>query len=315
MHDAAEQHASDDREQQADHGHPTVAIGRHRRVALRPRRDADRGVVEPQHQRITLDAAGGQPVSGARSRRDPHLERAVRAADDFLAGEAVTLQRIGDEMAFRIVQRQGPEPRRRRHAADHHVAAAVQRSFAVVGRRRERHAVAGADRQFAAARNRGARIGIDLGGAGSRPRGPCADGERAEIGAARRGHPRRAEADRGGDDQRQQGEEDQPHGQFLRGAGAAGSPGAAAAKLSGNATRGRRHRLGRFDRIAGRGLARGLRRVVEHFLHAHQNVGAALGEDRRRSRLGLENFRRGVGGDRAAAPAAAWFPCRCPGFP
>ena len=76
------------------------------------------------------------------------------AADDFLAGEAVTLQRIGDELSLRIVQRQGPEPRRGRHAAHHDVAAPVERLLAVVGRCRERDAVAGADRQFAAARDR-----------------------------------------------------------------------------------------------------------------------------------------------------------------
>ena len=32
--------------------------------------------------------------------RDPDLERAVGAADDFLAGEAVALQRIRDQAPF-----------------------------------------------------------------------------------------------------------------------------------------------------------------------------------------------------------------------
>src|SRR3982075_1863822 len=76
-----------------------------------------------------------------------------------------------------------------------------------------------------------------MGGAGLGPGGPGADLESAEIGAARRRHPGRAETDDGREDQRQQGNEYQPHGQFLRGTGlGAASPGTAAAKLSGNAT-------------------------------------------------------------------------------
>src|SRR5256884_3172500 len=54
-------------------------------------------------------------------------EPAVGAADDFLAGEAVALQRIGDQMALAGEQGQGPEPGCRRHPADHHVAAPVER--------------------------------------------------------------------------------------------------------------------------------------------------------------------------------------------
>ncbi len=137
-----------------DHGQPTVAMEGIGASRCGPRRDADRRIVEPQHQRVALDAAGRQPVAGARSRRHADLERAVGAADDFLAGEAVALQRIGDQMSLAVVQRQRPEPRRRRDAADDDVAAAVERLLAVVGRRREGDAVAGADRQFAAARDR-----------------------------------------------------------------------------------------------------------------------------------------------------------------
>ena len=89
----------------------------------------------------------------------------------------------------------------------------------VVRRGREGDAVAGADRQFAAAGDRGARIGIDVGGAALGPRGPGADRQRAEIGAARRRHPGRAEADGRGEHQRQQGDEDQPHRAGLRNSG------------------------------------------------------------------------------------------------
>src|SRR6195952_4667675 len=139
-------------------------------------------------------------------------------------------------MSLLIVKRQGPEPRRRRDAADDHVAAPVERPLAVVGRGRKSHAVTGADRKFTTARDRGARVGVDLGGAGFGSRGPGADRQRADVGPARRRHPGGANADTGGDDQRQQGDEDQPHDQFFGGVDVAGPPGAAAAKLSGNAT-------------------------------------------------------------------------------
>ena len=112
MHDAAQQHAREDREQQRGSWAPHRRNRGHRRIALGARRDADRRIVEPQHQRIALDAAGRQPVAGARPRGHPHFEAAVGAADDFLAGEAVALQRIGDQTSLQIVKRQGPEPRR-----------------------------------------------------------------------------------------------------------------------------------------------------------------------------------------------------------
>src|SRR5258705_939418 len=140
-------------------------------------------------------------------------------------------------MALLVVERQRPEPRRGRDAADDHVAAPVDRPFAVIRCCREGDAVAGSDRQFAAGRDRRAGIRIDVGGGGLGPGGPGTDRERAEIGAAGRRHPGGAEADDGGQDQRQQGDEDQPHGGYLRGKGlAAASPGTAAAKLSGNAS-------------------------------------------------------------------------------
>ena len=319
MHHAAEQHARDDREQQADHGQPTVADRGHRRVALGARRDADRRIVQPQHQRIAFDAAGGQPVAGARARRHPDLERAVGAADDFLAGEAVTLHRVGDQLSLGVVQRQRPEPRRGRHAADHHVAAPVERLLPVVGGRREGDAVAGADRQFAAAGDRGARIGIDVGGAGLRPRGPGADLERAEIGAAGRRHLGRAEADDGGDDQRQQGDEDQPHGQFLRAArrGCGGAGGAGRREAVRECDGAGRHRLVRLRRLARRGLAprscrprrAAFRRAPEYPRRAWSAPAAV--------RLGFEDFRRAVaaivGGGRRSAAASC--PCRCPELP
>jgi len=119
-------------------------------------------------------------------------------------------------MSLAVEQRQRPEPGRRRHAADDHVAAPVERLVLVVGCGREGDAVTSADRQFAAAGDRGARIGVDLGGAALGSRGPGADRQRAEIGAARRRHVGRAETDGRGKRQRQQGDEDQPQRPVLR---------------------------------------------------------------------------------------------------
>ena len=82
---------------------------------------------------------------------------------------------------FRIVERQGPKARLRRGAAQQHVAAAVERPPGIVGAGEERDAVARADRQFAAARDHGARIRIDAGGAVLRPRGPGADRDAAKA--------------------------------------------------------------------------------------------------------------------------------------
>jgi hypothetical protein len=82
--------ARENREQQANHGHPTVAIegiGASRRV----RRYANRRVVKPKHQRITLDLLRWEANFCARSRCHLYFEGAVRPADDFLAGKAVTL--------------------------------------------------------------------------------------------------------------------------------------------------------------------------------------------------------------------------------
>src|SRR3984893_8413866 len=99
------------------------------------------------HHRVASDPAGRKPVSRTRARGDADLECAVRAADDFLAGETVTLQGIRNEAPLLVIERQRPEPRRRSHAADDYVAAAVERLPAVIGRCRKRHAVAGSARQ------------------------------------------------------------------------------------------------------------------------------------------------------------------------
>ena len=50
------------------------------------------------------------------------------------------------------------------------------------------------------------------------------------------------------------------------------------------------------------GLARGLAGLVEHLFDPHQDIGAALGQHRRRSRLGLQHPCRAVGRD---APGTA----------
>ena len=52
------------------------------------------GVVEPQHELVAFDAAGRQPVARTRARGHADLERAVGAADHFLARKAVALQRV-----------------------------------------------------------------------------------------------------------------------------------------------------------------------------------------------------------------------------
>jgi hypothetical protein len=67
-------------------------------------------------------------------------------------------------MSFLVEQRQRPEPRRRGDAANDDVAAAVEWLLLVIGSRRERDAVAGADRQFAGAGDGGAGV-VDVGGA------------------------------------------------------------------------------------------------------------------------------------------------------
>src|SRR5262249_15788871 len=101
--------------------------------------------------------------------------------------------------------------RRRRGAADHRLAAAIERAAAVVGAGHERDAVADRDRQRAGARDRGARIGIDVCGAGLWPRRPGADAQRAEAGAARQRHPGRAERDHGGQNEGVEGADQKAH--------------------------------------------------------------------------------------------------------
>ena len=49
-------------------------------------------------------------------------------ARDLLAGEAVAIRRVGDEAPVEIVQRHGPEARRRRDAGQRHDAAPVERA-------------------------------------------------------------------------------------------------------------------------------------------------------------------------------------------
>ena len=186
-----------DPQQPADHAQPFRAIARHRRFAAGARRDADRRVVEAHHQDVALDAAGRQPVARAARAAPPTISKLPsRVAHDLLAGEAVPVDRVGDQAALRIVERQRPVARLRGRAADQHVAAAVERAAGIVAAREEGDAVARADRQFAAARDRGARIGVDVGGAGLRPGGPAPIVSAPNAIAARQRKPRRAEADR-----------------------------------------------------------------------------------------------------------------------
>ena len=108
--------AAEQQEQPPDHGHLLVmmaGIGISRPFLGR---DADRRVVEAQRQLIALDAAGRQPIARIGARRNDDHEAAVAVAHDLLAGEIVALQRIGDQLAVEIIERQGPEARGRRHA-------------------------------------------------------------------------------------------------------------------------------------------------------------------------------------------------------
>ena len=111
--------AAEQPEQPADHAQLLAVIGRHRRFARGARRDADRRVVEPQHQHIAVDAAGRQPVAGARARRDARSRSCRRrcATISWLV-KPWRFDRIGDRAARRVVQRERPEPRLRRDAAD-----------------------------------------------------------------------------------------------------------------------------------------------------------------------------------------------------
>ena len=64
-----------------------------------------------------MPPVGSQLPARARGEIDD-LEAAVGAAHDLLAGEAVALDRVGDQAALGIVERERPEPRLRRGAAD-----------------------------------------------------------------------------------------------------------------------------------------------------------------------------------------------------
>ena len=112
--------------------------------------------------------------------------------------------RVAHQTAVRIVKRDGPVARLRRHSAHHDIAAAVERLALVVVACLERDAVTGADRQYARARDHGARIRIDARRAMARPCVPGADAESAEGLTLREREPRRAEADHGRDNQRKQ---------------------------------------------------------------------------------------------------------------
>src|ERR1700681_1592101 len=81
----------------------------HRHLAGRPCGSADRRVVEPQNQHVAVDSVGGQPVAGPRARSNEDVETAIGVAQDLLAGEALAIDRVADQLALRIVERQRPE--------------------------------------------------------------------------------------------------------------------------------------------------------------------------------------------------------------
>src|ERR1039458_2327280 len=103
---------------------------------------------------------------------------------NFLAGESEAADRVGHQLAVEVVERQGPEARRRRDAREYQIASPVERAAIVVGRGGKRDAVAERGRQSSDARNRGLRVRVGVGGAGFRPGRPAADRQWAEGGAA-----------------------------------------------------------------------------------------------------------------------------------
>ena len=143
----------------------------------------------------------GSQFPGRARGADVDGEAAAGVAHDFGAGEAVPVDRVGDEPALRVVERHRPIARRRRHAADREGATPVESVSGIVGVGIEGDAVAGADRQFAGAGDGGARVGIDVDRSALRPGRPGADGQRAESDAARQREPGRAEPDGGGEQQ------------------------------------------------------------------------------------------------------------------
>ena len=165
MHHAAQQHARDDGESPAGSWAAHRRDRWHRRIALgcaSPRRPAcRRAAASARSARCRRSAASCRRATRAATRIS---NAAVGAADDFLAGEAVALQRIGDQMALAVgtgsASRTAPPASRRRRPTSQRPSSGF---FLSSERGRERDAVAGADRQFAAAGDRGARIGIDVG--------------------------------------------------------------------------------------------------------------------------------------------------------
>src|SRR5262249_46701422 len=178
--------------------------------------ETDRRIVEPQYEHIALDAAGRQPIAWPCTRPNGDLERAVGAADQLLAGEALALHCVGDEPSFEVVKRDGEIARLRRNSFERDVAATVQRLTRIIAARIEGDTVARSDRQFAAARHHGAGVRIDAGRSDTRPCGPRPDADAAIGGALGNGNPCRAKPNAGRDDQSEQCAKQQSHGLFRR---------------------------------------------------------------------------------------------------
>lgn len=135
------------------------------------------------------------------------LELAIRLAHQLLAGEAVAIDRVWDQMAVAVIDRQGEEPRLRGRAAHHHVAASIERAVEVVCPGDESEAIAKPHRQDAVTRDRGARVRIDLGTASLGIGGPRADRHGAEGDISGQRKPGHAKPDRRRHNQGQQGAE------------------------------------------------------------------------------------------------------------
>jgi hypothetical protein len=123
----------------------------------------------------------------------------------------MAVERVCHQPAGRGVEREGEVARRRRDAAHHDVAAAVEPVAFIVDRGGEGDAVAQPDRQLAVARDRGARVRIDADGAVARISVPGAERQPPERKVLRQCIPSRAEPDAGRDEERQQQSDQQSH--------------------------------------------------------------------------------------------------------
>ena len=156
------------------------------------------GIIKSQHEHVAFDTASWKPVPGTRPRRYLDLETSVVATYDFLAGESMTIDGVGDQPPFRIVKRQGPKTCRRCAADKNRIAPAFEPTSAIICFGMKCNAIAGTKRQLAAASDDGARIGINFRSPGFRMCRPGADPDGSEWKTSCGCEPCPAKPDRGG---------------------------------------------------------------------------------------------------------------------